>query len=43
MRYKALIECLVDGSTYLQDYEDFYDLIDLADSLGQFYRIAMIY
>lgn len=41
--YHALIECIVDGSTYVQDYKDFYDLIDLVDSLGELYRVAMIY
>ena len=43
MRYYALVECLEDGSTYVQAYNDFYDLIDLFNSLGKSYRIALIY
>lgn len=43
MIYHALIECLEDGSTYIQDYNDFYDLLILVDTLGECYRVAMIY
>lgn len=40
--YYALIE-REDGSTYLQPYCDFYELVELAGYLGDDYRICAIY
>ncbi len=40
--YTAVIERL-DGSTYEQNYQDFDDLIDLKQSLGDDYWIVSIY
>ena len=40
--YTAVIE-RPDGSTYLQQYDDFYGLLDLKDMLGPDYLIVDIF
>lgn len=42
MFYIAVIE-RDDGTTYEQKYKDFYDLLNLAVSLGSGYRIVDIF
>lgn len=41
-RYYALIEC-PDGETYIQGYDEFEDLINLYNSLGDGFSIQEIY
>lgn len=40
--YTALIE-REDGSTYTQYYDEFEDLVELVDSLGEGYKICDVY
>ena len=42
MTYYAVIE-RPDGTTYTQEYGEFYDLVDLKESLGPDYWIVDIY
>ena len=41
-RYTAVIE-REDGSTFTQDYDEFEDLVELRDALGDEYKIVEIY
>ena len=40
--YEALIE-RPDGSTYVQPFNDFYELLELRDTLGDEYLIVEVY
>lgn len=40
---EAVVECLYDGTTFVQRYYEFEDLIAFVKSLGKDYKVVDIY